>query len=165
MECVVFESHSSIILRRVMLPASAGPRILAGDSAMGLGHLQFIQPGPRPMAPRLNTRTPARRPAQTVAASLTVSGNHDNRRARDGASLPGGTQPAGCGMESSKRGAGWTTWSFYFIRSPGPLTAYCGLLAAISRSLASELGLNFGTVPEADMFPMSTQHVIDLKNK
>lgn len=28
-----------------------------------------------------------------------------------------------------------------------------------SRSLASELGLNLGTVPEADMFPMLTQNV------
>lgn len=72
----------------------------------------------------------------------------------------GETQPAGCGMESSKRGAGWTTWSFAFVRSPGPVTAYHGLLAAISRSLALELGFNLGTVPEADMFPMSTQNVL-----
>lgn len=77
----------------------------------------------------------------------------------------GGRNLPDAAMESSKRGAGWTTWSFYFIRSPGPLTAYRGLLAATSRSLASKLGLNLGTVPEADMFPMSTQHVIDLKKK
>lgn len=68
-------------------------------------------------------------------------------------------------MESSKRGAGWTTWSFALSKSPGPVTAYREMLAAISRSHASELGLNLGTVPEADMFPMLTQHAIDLKKK
>lgn len=117
----------------------AQARIPAGDSALGLGHLQLDIT----QWLGLDNRTLARRPAQTVNASFVDSGNHDNSHNLETAPLLQGMRNLPeMAWTSSKRRGGMDYLVLFpssEVRAGHHLGTYHRLLASISAHLGARL--------------------------